>query len=153
MTDNVHEPCWYIDAGNGQSSGQVLIGNIPDKKFLKAGFNPANHTCVRLPTPSLQLPGLLAPGAETAKPDVDCAQAVEVEDQNPTINQAMAVLVVEMVRRLLNGTLDYMGVYLDLEAGSLRQVPAMPETVARMCSVKVNSLMSEVCPCCGKKHD
>ena len=66
---------------------------------------------------------------------------MEDEEQSPTINQTMAALVLEVMHRLLKGTLNYMGAYLDLEVGSLKYVPAEPETVARMFGLKVKELM------------
>lgn len=143
---------WWLDSGNGHHSGQVLIGNARNVESLKASFNEREQTVRRLPIPTLQLPSLLAPVTEPAREQRDCAEAVEAEDQSPTINQAMATLVLEFMYRLLKGKLSYMGAYLDLEAGSLNYVPAEPETVARICGVKVDTLVADVCPTCGEKH-
>ena len=95
--------------------------------------------------PSWQLPSLLAP--PTMK-DVrrDCAEAVAAEEQSPVINQAMATLVLEFMYRLLNKKLTWMGAYIDLDAGTLQTVPAEPELVARMCGVKVDTLLRKDCP-------
>jgi hypothetical protein len=49
--------------------------------------------------------------------------------------------VLEVVRRLLAGTLTWMQVYLDLESGTMRTVDATPETVARMTGVKIRQLV------------
>ena len=152
MTDGLSVGCWWLDSGNSQNSGQVLIGNAKEKKYLKAAFNPVKNTVCLLPQPTYQLPGLLAPAPESSTPQLDCAEAVEQEDQSPVINQAMATIVLEMVHSLLKGTLTYMGAYIDLEAGSLRYVPADPETISRMCKIPVKQLVSEICPYCGRKH-
>ena len=55
-----------------------------------------------------------------------CEQNVE---QGPTINQTMAAVVVEVVRRLIAGTCPWIQLYLDMQKGSLRPVYATPETV------------------------
>ena len=132
--------CWWIDSGNGRDSGQVLIGNATKTDHLEGGFDKRKQIVRRLPAPSLQLPSLLAPTIEPERGD--CAQAVEDEDQSPVVNQAMAALVLQFVHRLLREQLTWMGAYLDLGAGTLRAVPAAPETVARMCGVRVDTLIS-----------
>jgi PRTRC genetic system ThiF family protein len=135
---------WCLDAGNGHHSGQVLLGNTGQADGLKESFDIARHSVTRLPLPSLQLPGLLTPPVEKARPR-DCAEAIEDDGQSPTINQAMAMLVVDFVYRLLSDTLTNMGAYIDLDAGTLQTVPATPTSVARMCGLKVRELMTNKC--------
>ena len=129
---------WWLDAGNSISSGQVLLGNAKDTTMLEGAFSNDSMEVYRLPIPTWQLPSLLAPPTREKPDNRDCAEAVASEDQSPVINQAMATLVLEFVNRILKGTLTWMGAYIDLEAGSLVTVPAEPETVARMCGVKVD---------------
>jgi PRTRC genetic system ThiF family protein len=135
---------WWLDAGNGHHSGQVLLGNTGQPDGLKESFDLASHTVIRLPLPSLQLPALLIPQVEQIRPR-DCAEAIENEEQSPTINQAMAMLVVDSVYRLLTGRLTNTGAYIDLDAGTLQTVPATPMAVARMCGLKVSELMANKC--------
>jgi hypothetical protein len=135
---------WWLDAGNGHHSGQVLLGNTGKADGLKESFDIASHAVSRLPLPSLQLPALLIPQVEKTRPR-DCAEAIEDDEQSPTINQAMAMLVVDFVYRLLSGTLTNMGTYIDLDAGTLQTVPATPAIVARMCGLKVRELMANKC--------
>jgi len=118
---------WWIDSGNSEHSGQVLIGNSQT-----GYFHDGKAFC--LPLPSIQLPGLLIP----AKEKLDCAQR---ESQSPVINQAMASLVLQFVERLVQGELAWMGAYIDLESMSLSAVPAEPRTVARLLGVKESSLI------------
>lgn len=131
---------WWIDAGNGDHSGQVLIGNTAENERLKGGFSEGMGFCTKLPLPSIQQPGLLIPAPEPV-PQADCAEAVEQGQQSPTINQVMASLTLECVRRLLGGELNWMGLYIDLEVGSLRPVLVEPETVARMTGIPVRQLV------------
>ncbi len=131
---------WWLDAGNGFHSGQVLIGNAAKKDRVTQCFDEATMTAHNLPAPNLQLPSLLIPPTEPIKPR-DCAQAVEAEEQSPVVNQAMATLVLDFVYKLFRGELTWLGAYLDLEAGTLSTVPAEPITVARMMSVRVDTLM------------
>lgn len=135
------EGCWYIDAGNGDHSGQVFIGNAWAKE-LQHSFVPQeieDGTCLRLPLPTVQQPALLAP-APVPIVRRDCAEAVRDNEQSPVINQAMASLVLQFVYRLMNGQLSWMAAYLDLEAGTMSTVPAEPETVSRMSGLSVKQL-------------
>jgi PRTRC genetic system ThiF family protein len=135
---------WWLDTGNGHHSGQVSLGNTGKFDGLKESFDITSHTVSKLPLPSLQLPALLIPQVEATRPR-DCAEAIADDEQSPTINQAMAVLVVDFIYRLLSGTLTNMGVYIDLDAGTLQMVPATPATVARMCGLKVSELTTNKC--------
>jgi PRTRC genetic system ThiF family protein len=132
---------WWLDAGNGFSSGQVLLGNARDRESLEESFVEKLREVYRLPIPTWQLPSLLAPPTTKKQDTRDCAEAVAADEQGPVINQAMAALVLEFMNRMLKGTLTWMGAYIDLEAGTLQTVPAEPETVARMFQVKVDSLV------------
>ena len=55
----------------------------------------------------------------TTPPDVDCAAALDLTDQDPTINQMMAALVLQVVRRMVAGSCPFMGLYLDMEQGTV----------------------------------
>ena len=132
---------WWLDAGNGYSSGQVLIGNARNLDYLERGFNVEKQEVYSLPVPTLQLPALRAPPTREANANLDCAEAVLSEEQSPVINQSMAVLVLEFMLRLLQGKLTWMGAYLDIEAGTLQTVPADPVVIARMLGVKVDTLV------------
>ena len=134
---------WWLDAGNGYSSGQVLIGNTNVVDHLEGCFDEENQEVYALPKPTLQLPSLLAPPTRPAGANRDCAEAVMDEEQSPLINQSMAVLMLEFVHRFLQGRLSWMGAYLDMEAGTLQTVPADPKIVARMLRVKVDTLVSQ----------
>lgn len=110
---------WWIDAGNGHHSGQVLIGNIPRMESMK---DILTDNIVRaLPAPSMQLPELLVPVPAPVKPR-DCAEAVANEEQSQVINQAMAALVLEFVSKLLAGKLSWMAAYIDLELGTMNAI-------------------------------
>jgi PRTRC genetic system ThiF family protein len=143
---------WWLDAGNGHHSGQVLLGNTKDIGYLKESFDPVGHTVSKLPLPSVQLPALLIPPVEKVTRPRDCAEAIEDDEQSPTINQAMAMLVVDFMYRLLIGGLTNMGAYIDLDAGTLQTVPATPMTVARMCGLRVSELMANKCGLGARYH-
>jgi PRTRC genetic system ThiF family protein len=129
---------WWVDAGNGENWGQVLIGNAHLHE-LRVGFDEARQTCYRLPLPTMQHPELLSPPpAEevSASGGLSCAELMDTGDQDPTINQAMASIVLQVVRRLLMGTCPWMALYLDLENGTLNPVFATPENVSRVTRIR-----------------
>lgn len=124
---------WWVDAGNAENYGQIIIGNR-DLDDLDGCFDNMD-ICHGLPLPSLQRPELLAqiPRGQ------DCAEVAD--EQGPTINQVMAALVVEVVRRLIDGTCPWMQLYLDLEVGTLSPVMATVEAVVKMTGVKRRKLV------------
>ncbi|HLF04666.1 MAG TPA: hypothetical protein VI855_05565 [Dehalococcoidia bacterium] len=125
---------WWIDAGNAENLGQVLIGNARPPDALQGAFDPEKGICYVLPLPSVQRPELLLPAAPPALPegmDPDCAEAIQLGGQSPVINQVMAALVLEAVRRLITATCPWMALYADMNRGELRAVEATPESAAR----------------------
>lgn len=126
---------WYIDAGNGEKWGQILIGNSGEAYHMNFAFNNTDKTFTALPLPTVQRPDLLT--FETPQlNDVDCAAALDLTDQDPAINHIMAGWVTHVVRRMLGGDCPYMALYLDLEQGSVRPVYATPEAVAKIMGKK-----------------
>ena len=124
--------CWLIDAGNDTNWGQVLIGNShqvyhhdEDCPFF------TDEICHLAPAPTLQRPDLLT-ATSPRPPDVDCAAALDLTDQDPTINPMMAAVVVSIVRRMAAGTCPYLGVYVDLELGTMTPNYVTPEKVNKL---------------------
>lgn len=144
---------WWLDAGNNSDSGQVLIGDASTAEQLEGAFNKGLMMVAHLPTPSLQEPSILIPPSHLETRQLDCAEAIEADRQSPLINQAMANLMLTFVHRFLTGKLTWMGAYIDLNAGTMHAVPADPVTVARMLSVKVDTLFSKVNECAvGRRY-
>ena len=63
---------------------------------------------------------------------MDCAAALDLTDQDPTINQMMASLVLQVVRRMVAGTCSFLGLYLDLDLGTVTPSYVTPEAVERL---------------------
>ena len=121
---------WLIDTGNDTNWGQVLVGNVADEVMWdKPPF--AGETCYLAPAPTLQRPDLLT-AVSTRPPDVDCAAALDLTDQDPTINQMMASLVLQVVRRMVAGTCPFMALYLDMDQGTVTPSYVTPEAVDRV---------------------
>ena len=125
-----HPRRWLIDAGNDTNWGQVLVGNVAGHlNWDEPAF--AGETCHLLPAPTLQRPDLLT-AVSTRPPDMDCAAALDLTDQDPTINQVMASLALQVVRRMAAGTCPFMGLYLDMDQGTVTPSFATPEAVERV---------------------
>jgi len=119
---------WWLDAGNSERSGQVLIGNGDKLKIDEA------LGCVGLPWPSEQEPGIVTP-PPTPPPagegGLSCAEALQANVQSLMINQAMAGwLGVYASRLLLSRDLDIYQTWLDLQGGSARSVAISPASAA-----------------------
>lgn len=128
---------WVVDAGNGKDWGQILIGNCWTPNALRCTFE--HDRCHRIPGPSQQRPDLLTTVPEEP-PDIDCAAAMDLLDQDPTINHTMASLTTHTVRRMLAGTCNYMGLNIDLGQGTVFPTALNPTNVARVYQVKEDSL-------------
>ncbi len=140
IASSIRPPCWWVDAGNGDNWGQVLIGNARSPEQLRHAFDPAKETCWALPMPSVQRPELLLP-ATPATPALDCAGAVQGGEQSPTINQAMAALVLEVVHRITSRACPWMALYLDLQRGELKPGYATPANAARVFGLRKNQVI------------
>jgi len=110
-----HNPFWWIDAGNGENYGQILIGN----STLSSPVTFPDDRIIDLPLPTIQRPEILAQQKRQS-----CSESVEAGEQGPVINQLMASLVVEVVRRMIEGTCHWVQLYLDLENGTLVPIQA-----------------------------
>ncbi len=146
----VRKGLWWLDAGNDEHSGQVLIGN---SLMVQPVIDPLMGRCLMLPLPSVQEPGLVGdrvwglgspqgglPGAgknpkpETPDPEpetLSCAELMALNAQSLMINQAMAGwLAVYAYRLLLAHDLDIYQTWIDLRGGSVRSV-GITDKVAR----------------------
>lgn len=151
IASKVSRSGWWVDAGNGETWGQVLVGNVRQKQDMEASFLKAEERCLGLPVPTVQMPDLLHRVPE-ARPDLDCAAALDLTDQDPTINQFMSSLVLQVVRRLVAGTCPWMGLYLALDQGTVTPVFATPETAAKAMRVRVAKLFDTRCGRCREYH-
>lgn len=120
---------WWIDAGNGENFGQVLIGN---SKI--AEFHEKDELVTQLPLPSIQRPEILLQAPTTPQPN-----CIDIPEQGPTINQIVAALTVEVVRRLYMGTCPWMQLTVDMEHGTMSPVMATPEICREIMHTKSKS--------------
>lgn len=140
-----HQPIWWLDAGNGRNSGQVLLGNATRAGELRDVFIPdgaGGGICRALPAPSFQRPDLLeVPPQPTAVPVLDCAEAVANDEQGATVNQYVAALLAGYVEQLLAGRCRWMRTVFDLDSGLHAAVPADPKLVADLAGLHPNAVV------------
>jgi len=132
---NFYAGCW-IDAGNGHNFGQVLIGNRPLDYLDNQAFETDTEQCLSLPLPTIQRPDLLL----ELPPAPNCAEAVAQDEQSPTINQCLAAITLEVIRRTLAGTCSWMQLHADMNDGRVTPTFATPETVAEIADIPAPEL-------------
>jgi PRTRC genetic system ThiF family protein len=109
---------WWLDCGNHEHAGQILLGNRVDLEAPEIRLN----FCSGLPSPGEQHPELLearpAPESDEA---ASCADLTLRDAQSLMINQAMATYAAQYVYRLVvTRDLDMYATYVDLLSGAAR---------------------------------
>jgi len=127
---------WWIDAGNGHNFGQVLIGNRPLDYLDYQAFETDTEQCLSLPLPTIQRPDLLLELPQAP----NCAEAVAQDEQSPTINQCLAGITLEVIRRTLAGTCSWMQLHIDMNDGRVTPTFATPEAVAKVANISASEL-------------
>jgi hypothetical protein len=122
---------WWIDGGNGKSSGQVLIGSEAKKETPNNHFTSAT-ICKKLPAPSVIHPELLE-NQELLKSRenisrLSCPERIRLGEQSLNINQRVAVEISEILTEfLLTNSLRRFASYFDLESGTSRSLFCTPD--------------------------
>lgn len=112
---------WWLDCGNHENAGQVVIGN--DTHIVKPDIAPLGF-CQALPAPSVIHPELLEAPVVPAELALSCADLALADVQSLMVNQAVAGWAASYIARLLiSHDLDVYATYFDLVAGSARSLP------------------------------
>jgi len=120
---------WWIDGGNGRSSGQVLLGSTTKALKLDQYFT-GTSICRALPAPSLQHTDLLEPEKVPDFVAESCPERIRLGQQGLNVNQRVAIEMAEMLSSmLLTRCLKRFAVYFDLESGSSRSTYCTPAAV------------------------
>lgn len=126
---------WWIDGGNGRTSGQVLLGSTT-KPLKPEQYFTGTSICRALPSPSLQHTDLLQPEKIKTKGNESCPERVRLGEQGLNINQRVAIEMAEMLSSmLLTRTLKRFAVYFELESGTTRSAYCTPTGVSSWASV------------------
>jgi ThiF family len=111
---------WWLSAGNGRSSGQILLGNTSTVARLAGALEGV--VCGRVPSPALLEPGLLIPQPDEedgSDQNLSCEELALADLQSPTINPHMAVWLDYYLHSLLFGGLTLCATYVSLDVGGV----------------------------------
>lgn len=107
---------WWIDGGNGDLFGQVLIGSSLSK--VPKDYEFSELDCIWLPAPSVQAPELLISRPEERSDNrLSCAELAMLNAQGLMVNPQTAVLMAEVALELVSGCLKRFAVYFDQTSG------------------------------------
>ena len=116
---------WWIDAGNGKFSGQVLIGSTTKRLKSESHF-VGSSICRSLPAPSLVHTELLTDQESKTRQQtapISCPERIRLGEQSLNVNQRAAVEVGEMLTSMfLTRNLKRFATYFDLETGTSRSL-------------------------------
>jgi PRTRC genetic system ThiF family protein len=132
LHDALKSESWHVwlDCGNHESSGQVVVGTTTDLKRLGRAFGLPG-VCAALPAPSMVYPDLLV--APPPRPRADCAAAMEDNAQSLMVNQAMAAVAAEYLYNLVvRRRLTTFETVVDLAGLAMRSTPITAANLARV---------------------
>lgn len=132
----------WIDSGNADTSGQVVIGSARHKSDMQGVLGPF---CSMLPAPSLLYPDLIKPVPQLQPTDNrNCAIDLIEHVQSMMINSAMAMIVAEYLSTLLTkrGITRY-ETSIDLESLAMRSKAITATNLARSLDVETEFLTTK----------
>ncbi|NEO98708.1 MAG: PRTRC system ThiF family protein [Symploca sp. SIO2E9] len=121
---------WWLDCGNHETSGQVLLGSHLSTEPEFYQFHELG--CIRLPAPTLQHPDLLVPRPEELNNhNLSCEQLAMLNAQSLGINQRVAAEATEYLIQLTTRQLKRFATYFDLASGSANSYYLVEKTVLK----------------------
>jgi PRTRC genetic system ThiF family protein len=140
---------WWLDCGNENHSGQVLLGNAGTAGALRGAI--AMGMVDRLPAPHVVYPDLVKSKKETRKRGnkaQSCAELTAAGEQSLMINRLVAAWALSMLHDfVVTRDLRYFGVALDAQWGGLRTYAIDAPTIAEACGLTVSDVQVKA----GKK--
>jgi PRTRC genetic system ThiF family protein len=135
---------WWLDCGNLFDTGRVLLGSACSLDQLHGAFKNRN-TCLALPGPTMQSPGLLEPQPEElAGSGMSCAAMAAANLQSLNINARIAAEASDMITRLLvTRDLKRFACEVNLAAGTVVSKYVTPEEVAGVIKRPASFLLEE----------
>jgi PRTRC genetic system ThiF family protein len=129
----------WINAGNHESTGQVITGTVTTAVALRGALK-LGSICSQLPAASLIYPDLLLPDPEP-QPRPDCAQAMAMNLQSLMVNQAMAAVVAQYLYQLIvKRQLAQFLTEIDVESLVMHSTSITANTLATATGLTVNQL-------------
>lgn len=133
---------WWLDCGNSNESGQVLLGSAPNAQYMKAAFQ-SEKICRALPSPALQASDLLKTKREEKnKQRLSCAELMLLNEQSLMVNQQVASIAADYLLRLTSvKPLRKFATYFDQESGISESKYVTPEQVGQIIGMPPSFLM------------
>jgi PRTRC genetic system ThiF family protein len=139
-----NDSVWWLDCGNDESSGQVIVGSMTVWPKLAGAFTPSCKICKRLPAPSLVAPDLLDPRPEElVEAKRSCAEIQMANVQSLAVNQMVASVATDYLLRLVGGGLKRFSTHFDLGSGSMRSRYITAEEIARVIGQPASYVVAE----------
>jgi len=111
---------WWLDLGNTESAGQVVLGSAHTVQHLESAFNLPGH-CIQLPSPALVYPNLLEPRLEhVPNAHLSCAELAMLNAQSQGVNLQCAAIGTDYLNRMLFGKLLKFCTEFDLRTGTMQ---------------------------------
>ena len=135
----------WLDCGNHEEAGQVLIGTDNRPENLKECF-PVPAICHRLPSPALQRPTLLEEGGRV-KPaaKLSCADLTALNQQSLVINRLVAAHAADyLVRLLVTHNLKKFATFFDFPSGTTTSSWITPEAIAHITKLPARDLVRKI---------
>ncbi|HVT38536.1 MAG TPA: PRTRC system ThiF family protein [Gemmatimonadaceae bacterium] len=105
-------PVYWLDCGNGRSTGQVLVGH---------SIGRGGGTGM-LPLPDVALPELVAVDQPDDGPS--CSALEALERQHPFVNQVLAFHALALLQQLFReGSLSHRGAFVNIGTSTVRPIP------------------------------
>lgn len=120
---------WWLDLGNHQTSGQVLLGSHSDLEELGSAFD-LQSLCTRLPSPGLLHPELLEPLQRSEQEQQDPEGCAQLDVQGLTVNQQVSAIATDYLHRLISGKLKRWATYFDQQTGVMNSLYITPGGIA-----------------------
>lgn len=121
---------WWLDCGNHDDAGQVLLGSAHTGQLLEHAF-ASKTICSTLPSPALQRPDLLkATAREKSTVKMSCAELAAANMQSLNINDRIAGEASNMLTSLvMTRSLKYFATEIHLPSGATRPTYITPEAL------------------------
>ena len=128
---------WWLDCGNENASGQVLLGNLADAKQMRGAC--ALGLVKQLPAPHVVYPDLIA-SARIPKRAASCAELTAAGAQGLMVNRMVAAWALELLDAFLTNRLHWFGQRFDLRYGNTSPLMLDVPTLASVCGLTEDAL-------------
>ena len=128
-TEHNYRPTYYMDFGNREHDGQVILGQIMQKSVEKSKTDTDE---IRLPHAVNLFPELMDESLDDTDETPSCSLAEALGKQSLFINDTVANAGMNMLWELFRyGQLSYHGVFINNKTGRVNPLPIDPEAWAR----------------------